>query len=118
MRLAAVVLTAWTAWRWIGFFVGLLRIRTFRRPLRREARRTVINRGAINIFVSVAALYLWAFALRLQLTNVFVGFLAAAMMCSLAVGIASAFMQPEHRDPETLEICRIVRRPRTPAPPP
>ncbi len=97
-------------WRWLGFFVGLTRIRRFDGPARREARRTVINRGALNVFFSIATVYLWAFALDLQLAETFVGFLAATMMVSLAVGVAAAFMQPENRTPETLDVCRI--RPR------
>jgi hypothetical protein len=51
----------------------------------------------------------------LQPSDVFVGFLAAAMMCSLAIGVASAFMQPQERDPATLDVCRVFRRS---APPP
>jgi hypothetical protein len=108
LRVVAIVVSAWIAWRWLGFFVGLLRVRRFEKgPLRREARRTVINRGAINVFFSVAAVYLWAVVYKVDFTEVFVGFLAALMMCSLAVGIASAFMQPEERNRETLEICRL-----------
>lgn len=109
---AALLLSAWTAARWFGFVLGLGRVRAFDGPARREARRTVVNRGAINVFLSVTVVYLWALALELQLTEVFVGFLAAATMCSLAVGVASAFMQPEVRTPETLDVCRIRRRPR------
>ena len=100
----------WVAWRWIGFLVGLARLGRFRGPARREARRTVISRGALNIFFSVAVVYVWAFALELQIAETFVGFLAATMMISLAVGMAAAFMQPEKRNPETLDVCRIIRR--------
>jgi hypothetical protein len=108
LRIAAWVVTVWVAWRWLGFFAGLVRIRSFEKgPSRREARRTVINRGAFNAFFSVAAAYLWAVVYKLDFTEPFVGFLSAVMMCSLAVGIASAFMQPEKRDPRTLEICRL-----------
>ena len=83
--------------------------------MRREARRTVIARGALNVFFSVVVLYLWAVALDRQPGETFVGFLAAAMMCSLAIGVASWFMQPEERTPETLDVCRISRS--TSAPP-
>jgi hypothetical protein len=107
LKVVAFVLSAWTALRWLGFLLGLTRVPLFAGPQRREARRTVINRGAINVFLSVLAVYLWAIALGLQLTEVFVGFLAAATMCSLAVGIASTFMQPEERTPETIGICRL-----------
>jgi len=72
----------------------------------------VISRGALNVFGSVVAIYLWAFALELQLAETFVGFLAAMMMISLALGVAAAFMQPEDRTPETLGVCRIIRPPR------
>jgi hypothetical protein len=114
LRIAAVIISAWIAWRWLGFVVGLARIRRFEKgPSRREARRTVINRGALNVFVSVAAGYLWAVVLKVDFTEVFVGFLAALMMCSLAIGIASAFMQPEKRNRETLEICRLRPMPRS-----
>jgi hypothetical protein len=114
LRIVAGVVAAWVAWRWLGFFVGLVRIRRFEKgPLRREARRTVINRGAFNVFFSVAAGYLWAAVYRIDFTEVFVGFLAATMMCSLAIGIAAAFMQPEERNPETLEICRLRPLPRS-----
>lgn len=110
MKIAAAVLSAWTAWRWIGFLVGLARIGRFAGPARREARRTVVSRGALNIFFSICAIYLWAFALELQLAETFVGFLAATMMCSLAVGTVAAFMQPEKRTPQTLDVCRLIRR--------
>lgn len=107
MKVAAFVLSAWTSLRWLGFLLGLTRVPLFKGPQRREARRTVVNRGAINVFLSVVAVYLWAVAARVQLTEVFVGFLAAASMCSLAIAMASAFMQPEERTPETIGICRL-----------
>ncbi len=111
MRIVAYALSAWIAWRWIGFLLGLARLRSFEKgPVRREARRTVVARGAINVFLSVAVLYLWAAILRMQPSDVFVGFLAAAMMCSLAIGVASAFMQPQERTVETLDVCRVFRR--------
>lgn len=111
MRIAAILLSIWIGWRWLGFFVGTFRVLGFEKgPARREARRSVIARGAINVFLSVAVLYLWASITRLQPNDVFVGFLAAAMMCSIAVGVATAFMQPQERNPETLQICRVFRR--------
>jgi hypothetical protein len=91
----------------LGFFFGVVRVRKFEGPARREARRTVIGRGAWNVFFSVALVYLWASIYDRQPGETFVGFLAAAMMCSLAIGIASGFMQPEERTPATLEICRV-----------
>ena len=101
MRIVAGLLTAWIAWRWLGFFVGLVRVRRFDGPVRREARRTVIARGAWNVFLSVAVIYLWAAVSEIQPGEAFVGFLAATLMCSLAVGIVAWFMQPrcEHRRP-------------------
>jgi hypothetical protein len=113
LRILGTLGSIWGAWRWIGFLVGLGRLRFFKGPARREARRTVITRGALNVFFSVGVVYVWAFALELQLAETFVGFLAATMMISLAVGTASAFMQPENRTPETLDVCRLLRRPVT-----
>ena len=118
MRVVAFALSAWIGWRWVGFVVGAVRIRSFEKgPVRREARRSVVARGAINVFLSVALLYVWAAIEHVQPSNVFVGFLAAAMMCSLAIGVASAFMQPQERNVETLDVCRVFRsraRPREP----
>ncbi len=115
MRVAATLLSAWVAWRWLGFFVGLFRLRRFQGPVRREARRTVIARGALNVFFSVVIVYLWSVEISVQPGETFVGFLAATMMCSLAVGVAAAFMQPQDRTPETLEVCRLrLRRPSVP----
>jgi len=111
VRVVAALLSAWTLWRWVGFLLGVARLWSFEKgPVRREARRTVVARGAINVFLSVAVLYLWASIERVQPSDVFVGFLAAAMMCSLAIGIASAFMQPQERTVETLDVCRVFRR--------
>jgi hypothetical protein len=108
VRWLAALLSIWTAWRWVGFAFGAVRLRWFTGPTRREARRTVINRGAINVFLSVASLFLWAESLQLRMSQSFVGFLAAAMMCSLAIGVAAAFMQPEERTPQTVGICRFA----------
>jgi len=94
--------------RWLGFGLGVIRLRWFEGLPHREARRTVINSGAVNVFLSVAALFLWAEGLQLRLSPSFVGFLAAAMMCSLAAGVAAAFMQPEERTRETVGICRFT----------
>jgi hypothetical protein len=110
LRVVAALASVWVAWRWVGFVVGLGRLGRFRGRVKREARRTVLNRGALNVFFSIATVYLWAFALDLQLGETFVGFLAAMMMCSLAVGVALAFMQPRNRTPETLEVCRVLTR--------
>lgn len=73
----------------------------------------MISRGALNVFFSVAVVYVWAFALELQIAETFVGFLAATMMISLAIGMAAAFMQPEKRTPETLVVCRVLPSRRT-----
>lgn len=107
MRIVAALLTAWVTWRWLGFFVGLVRVFRFEGAVRKEARRTVIGRGAFNVFFSVAAIYLWAAIANEQPSDVFVGFLAAALMCSLVVGVVAGFMQPQERTPETLSICRL-----------
>ncbi|HYZ91192.1 MAG TPA: hypothetical protein VFA34_02220 [Actinomycetota bacterium] len=108
MRTLGTVGGLWVVWRWLGFFAGVARLRRFDGPVRREARRSVVSRGALNVFFSVAVIYIWAFALELQLAETFVGFLAATMMISLAVGVAAAFMQPEERTPETLDVCRVL----------
>lgn len=113
MPVVVALLSGWVAWRWIGFLVGLSRVRRFDLPVRSEARRTVIARGAYNVFFSVIAVYLWASVADVQPGEAFVGFLAAAMMCSLAIGIAAFFMQPQERNPETLDVCRVLpSRPR------
>lgn len=112
MKVLAPIASIWVAWRWLGFLVGLARLRWFRGPVLREARRSVLSYGAINVFLSVGVLYVWAFALELQLAEAFVGFLAATMMISLAIGVAVWFMQPEERTPETLTVCRVIRQPR------
>lgn len=105
----------WAAWRWLGFGLGIWRLRSFPRgPVRDEARRTVIGRGAYNVFVTVIVTYVWASELAIQPGEAFVGFLAAAMMCSLAIAIAAGFMQPQERTPGTLDVCR-VRRPKSSA---
>jgi hypothetical protein len=110
VRIVAYIASIWIGWRWLGFLFGIARVRGFEKgPARREARRSVIARGAINVFLSVAVLYLWAEVAKLQPNDVFVGFLAAAMMCSLAIGVATAFMQPAERNPQTLDICRVFR---------
>ncbi len=110
MRIVAALFSAWVAWRWLGFFIGGFRVRGFDGAARREARHTVIARGAWNVFLTVGAIYLWAFVLRVQPDGSFVGFMAATMMCSLLVGVAAGFMQPEQRTPETLDVCRVVLR--------
>jgi hypothetical protein len=107
VRVVAALLSAWIAWRWLGFVVGLLRIRRFKGPVRREARRTVVGRGAWNVLFTVVVIYVWAAISREQPGDVFVGFLAAAMMCALAVAAIAGFMQPAERTPETLSICRV-----------
>lgn len=107
MRAAAIVLSAWAAWRWLGVAAGLTRLRRFRGQVLREARRTVITRAALTVFVSTAAFYTWAVELRLQPAQDLVGLIAATMTISLAIGIAAAIMQPHERTPETLDVCRL-----------
>ena len=114
MRVAAAILSLWAAWRWLGVLAGTVRVRRFEGRIRREARRTVVTRAALTVFVSVAAFYTWAVALRLQPVADLVGLLAALMMGSLAAGIVAALMQPAERTPETLDVCRL-RRPPLPA---
>ncbi len=109
MLVVALVVSVWIAWRWVGFLLGMTRVRRFEGPVRREARSTVVTRGALNVFLSVGVFYLWGIALHREPGNVFVGFLAAAMMISLAVGVMNALMQPEERTPEVLDVCRVIR---------
>jgi hypothetical protein len=109
VRWVAWVISVLIAWRWLGFLVGLTRLRQFQGSARREARRTVIARGAWNVFFSVAVVYLWASIYDRQPGEALVGFLAAAMLCSLAIGIIAGFMQPEERTPATLDVCAIFR---------
>jgi hypothetical protein len=114
LRIVAALLSAWVAWRWLGFFMGLLRLRSFEGPVRGEARRTVIGRGAVNVFMTVVAFYLWASVRGVQPSEAFVGFLAAAMMCSLAIAIVAGFMQPSERTSSTLDVCSVLRRSTSP----
>jgi hypothetical protein len=116
VRIVALLLSIWIGWRWIGFLLGIVRVRRFEGPLRREARRNVVTRGALNVFLSVGVLYLWSVLLHREPGTEFVGFLAAAMMISLAIGVANAFMQPEERTLEALNVCRVIRKERVPPP--
>jgi hypothetical protein len=114
VRFAAGLLSAWAASRWVGFVVGAARARRFEGGVRKQARRTVVAHGAVTMFVSAGAFYAWAFALDLQPAETLVGFIAAALMIALALGLANALMQPAERTPETIGICRL-RRPRVSA---
>jgi uncharacterized membrane protein (DUF441 family) len=110
--LIAVPVTAWAAWRWLGFVAGTLRIRRYPAgPVRKEARRAVVQSGSWTIWVTTGAVVAWMAAADVRLTENFGGFVAAVLMGSLAVGVAAAMMQPAERTPETLDICRL-RRPR------
>ena len=93
MRLLALTLTAWVAWRWLRFVVGT--IETVFMPggaERRRIRQRWISFGAISVLLTVAAILLWGSELGRQPGAAFVGFLAAAVMCALAVGIIAKFM--------------------------
>lgn len=109
----AVVLALWTAVRWVGLAVGAVRARRFTGAVRKEARRAVVGRAALNIVLSVAALYAFALALDLQPTETFVGFLGAVTMFALVTWATAGFMQPADRTRETLELFRLRRRPPT-----
>ncbi len=65
----------------------------------------------MNVFWSVAALYAWTAALRLEPTEPLVGFIAAVLMVSLVAAVLAAFMQPAERSPESLDLFRIRRSP-------
>lgn len=107
MRVVAILLSVWAGWRWVGFLLGLLRVRRFRGPARREARRAVVGRGAFNVLWSVVAFYAWVDALAIVPTQLLIGFIAGTLMVTLVVGVTAGFMQPAERTPETLGICRL-----------
>ena len=114
MRLVASLVTLWAALRWLGLLTGLVRMRKLTGPVRREARRSAIGHLAIDVFVSVAALYSWAFALQLQPVGRFVGLMAAVMMISLCAAVMTWFMQPEERTPEVWALFRLRSTSRPP----
>lgn len=103
-----VVLASWACIRWTGVLAALVRARRFEGPQRRECRRAIVTRASTSVLVSVAALYAWAQWQRLQPADNFVGFIAAVVLGSMAVGSAAAFMQPKERTPETLDIFRVL----------
>ncbi|HVL80171.1 MAG TPA: hypothetical protein VM840_01090 [Actinomycetota bacterium] len=107
MRALAALITAWAVLRWVALGVGVLRARRFPAPVRREARRSAVSHSALDVFVSVSALYAWAYALQLQPVERFVGMMAAVMMLALMVGVAAWFMQPEERSPEVWGLFRL-----------
>ncbi len=107
MKAAAWLLTVWAALRWAGLGVGVVRLRRLDGDARRQARRAAVGRTAWNVIVSVLCVYAWAFALRLQPVAPFVGFLAMLLMVSLVVAVATAFMQPPERAPESLDLFRL-----------
>ena len=99
--------------RWLGLILGLARIRKLDRSLRREARRSAVSHACIDVFLSVAALYAWAYALRLQPVERFVGLMAGVLMFSLVLGVLTWFMQPQERSPKVWGLFRL-RRPQPP----
>lgn len=107
MRAVAIALTVYAAWRWLRFLLGASRVHRFVGPVRREARRSVVAHGALDVFLSTAAFYAWAQVWERQPTETFVGFVAAVLMISLVVAVAAAFMQPPERTPETLTLFRL-----------
>lgn len=109
MPFVAALASAWVAWRWLGFALGLLRIDSFPDgPVRREARRTVITRGALNLALSIGLIYLWGYALHLQIAETFVGLLAAWVVIALATAAVARLMQPSVRIPHTISICHVI----------
>ena len=115
MRVVASLVTLWAVLRWLGLIAGLIRMRKLDGPVRREARRSAIGHLSLDVFLSVAALYSWAFALQLQPVGRFVSAMAAVMMISLCAAVVAWFMQPEERSPEVWALFRL--RP-TSRPPP
>jgi hypothetical protein len=93
LRIVALALTAWAAWRWFRFVVGIGE--TFVMPQgaeRRLLRQRWVGFGALSVFLTVVAILLWASELGRQPGAAFIGFLAAAVMCSLVVAIIVKFM--------------------------
>jgi hypothetical protein len=88
-----VVLTAWIGWRWFRSIFGVIEVaRAPRGAERRHVRRAVIGYTASSVFLTVFAVLLWTAALARQPSADLNGFLAAALMCSLAIGIIVKFM--------------------------
>ena len=110
MKLLAVLLGAWAALRWTGFAVGWARMRRLDGQVRGEARRSVVVRASLNVFVSVAALYAWSAALRLAPAPGLVGLMALLMVLALVAAVTAGFMQPAERSPESLDLFRLRRR--------
>ena len=109
MRIGAALLSLWAALRWTGLFAGVVRLRKLDPALRREARRSAVSHAALDIALTVVAVYAWSFALRLQPVEPFVGFLAAVLMVAIVAGIAAWFMQPEERSAEVWALFRLRR---------
>ena len=78
----------------------------------------MVGRGAWCVFFAIVAVYLWAESYDVQPGEAFVGFLAATIMCSLAVATIAWFMQPEERTPGTIDVVRLRWRGPSEAPPP
>lgn len=109
----AVLLALWVTARWVGFVAGAVRARRFTGSVRKEARRAVVGRAALNVVLSVATLYAFALALDLQPTETFVGFLGAVTIFALVAWATAGFMQPADRTRETLELFGLRPRPPT-----
>jgi hypothetical protein len=109
-QVLAILLSSWAAIRWAGLLLGVARLRTFRGPVQREARRACIARTALNLFVSTAAFFAWAQALGLRPKPQLTGFFGMLLVLSLVGGALASFMQPQERTPATLEMFRFRAR--------
>jgi hypothetical protein len=105
LRLLAIALTVWVATRWLRFVVGLGE--TFfmpPAPERRRLRQAWIGSGAVTVVLTVVTVLLWASELGRQPGAAFIGFLAAAVICSLAISIIVRFMaSAEESAPEGVD---------------
>lgn len=109
----AALLALWTAVRWGGLVVGIVRSRRFTGAVRKEARRALVGRTGLNIVLSVTTVYVFALGLDLQPTETFVGFLAAVTVLALVAWATAGIMQPADRTRETIELFRLRPRPPT-----
>ncbi|MEX2394597.1 MAG: hypothetical protein WD826_08975 [Actinomycetota bacterium] len=100
MRVLAIALTAWVAWRWFRFVVGFGETALMpRSPERRRLRQAWITSAAATVFLTVAAVLVWASELGRQPGTALIGFLAAVLMCTLTVAIIVKFTSAaEHTD--------------------
>jgi hypothetical protein len=100
LRILALALTVWVATRWLRFLVGVGETFVMTpAPERRRLRQAWIGSGAATVVLTVVAVLMWASELGRQPGASFIGFLAAAVICSLAVSIIVRFMASAEESP-------------------